>query len=397
MKIVEGQALGKALRAAADRVNERLWIASPYIGGWPGNVRRILGTAWQDTAKDVRLLTDVDARCFRLNTLQRFFRRGSVRTLAGLHAKLYIIDDFVLVTSANLTGIAFSRRYETGVLLSGAAATQAIHMFKTWWDLKDSRPIREEQLPQPKGYSSDPDTPGGAPLKALWDLPPDTEDEPLPSDLFGDYDAFLQFYADLGRAYKAVPRIWKNAPLNFELDAFLNYLYRTAPGSPSRAYAKKRPRSLTAAHQRQQIRKYALMFAAAYEHDDINESSTWRSERATEVRRLLDRNRKVGLSRSEIRHLLLQLNSMNTYQVNLAKVLNPRNNAIGQIRTTLRALVDDGVPLQRRMSDGTQRVFGMSKAAIQELVGFYYRGKYPLRNKNTNCGLRFLGYDVRVS
>ena len=45
---------------------------------------------------------------FRLNTLQQFFRRGEVKTLRGLHGKLYIADDFVLATSANLTGIAFS-------------------------------------------------------------------------------------------------------------------------------------------------------------------------------------------------------------------------------------------------------------------------------------------------
>jgi hypothetical protein len=35
------------------------------------------------------------------------------------------------------------------------------------------------------------------------------------------------------------------------------------------------------------------------------------------------------------------------------------------------------------------------KAAIQETLGYYDPDKYPLRNANTNAGLRFLGYDVK--
>jgi len=234
-------------------------------------------------------------------------------------------------------------------------------------------------------------------LKPLWDLPPDAEDEPLPSDSFGDYDVFRQSYRDLAGHYKSVPQIWKNAPLNFELGGFLNYLYMTAPGRPSRPYANKKPRPLTTAQQGQQIRKYALKFAAAYRDDDINDGPTWRPERSREVRRLLLRNRKKGLSRSEIKSLLLNLNSMHFYRVNLAKVLNPDNNSLGEIRATFRDLVDDAVPVQRRMSEAMPRVLGMSKSAIQELILFFSRGEYPLRNKNTNCGLRFFGYNVRVN
>jgi hypothetical protein len=43
---------------------------------------------------------------------------GKIKHLLGLHAKLYIIDDHALVTSANLTDTAFARRHEVGVFLS---------------------------------------------------------------------------------------------------------------------------------------------------------------------------------------------------------------------------------------------------------------------------------------
>ncbi len=199
MTIVEGESLVTALRAAADRAHERLWVASPYIGSWRGNVRRIIWTNWQQDAKDIRMLTDVEARGFRIDTLKQFFRRGTVRTLLGLHAKLYVMDDFVLLTSANLTGTAFSRRYEAGVVLTGQQAKNAVRLFQSWW--KKAESVREEQLPPPKSHSGDPDNAGGGSLATLTKMPPDAEDEPLPSDKFGDYDAFLECYAHLADKY----------------------------------------------------------------------------------------------------------------------------------------------------------------------------------------------------
>jgi phosphatidylserine/phosphatidylglycerophosphate/cardiolipin synthase-like enzyme len=119
MQILSEQQLVDTLRHRVDHANARLWICSPFVGGWTGNVRRILGTNWQRNVGDVRLLTDIDAKGFKLSTMRQFFRRGTVRTLLGLHAKVYVVDDVALVTSANLTGTAFSKRHEAGVLLSG--------------------------------------------------------------------------------------------------------------------------------------------------------------------------------------------------------------------------------------------------------------------------------------
>jgi phosphatidylserine/phosphatidylglycerophosphate/cardiolipin synthase-like enzyme len=111
--------LAKDLRSLADLVERRLWVASPYIGSWKA-VRKILGSVWQKV--DVRLLTDKDSGILAQDTIEQFAAHRPVRSLEGLHAKLYIVDDSVLLTSANLTEAAFTRRYEVGLVLKGQQA-----------------------------------------------------------------------------------------------------------------------------------------------------------------------------------------------------------------------------------------------------------------------------------
>lgn len=395
MRILSGKALVETLRRHVDSSTVRIWISSPYIGGWPGNVRRILGTKWQTRVKDVRLLTDIEAKGFKLSTMRQFFRRGTVRTLLGLHAKVYIVDDVAIVTSANLTGAAFSKRYEAGVLISGDGAVEVQQLFTQWWS--KATVLIEGQLTEPASGKAEPGESPNIPLTKLNDLPPDAEDESLPLDQFGDYTAFLQAFDDLSKVYGRVQRLWKGQPIYYEVDAFLNYLYHYG-SRPSATFATKAPRDLSEAERTDVIRKWAKAFARAYTNGEIeNESASWRTERAKVVRRLLDQNARAGLSRRAIKELLMNLNSMNSYQVNIAKALNPDNNSLGALQGMLKDLVNSNVPVQRRMSEATERVFGLSKSSIQELVGFYYTDEYPLRNKNTNCGLRFLGYNVRVN
>jgi phosphatidylserine/phosphatidylglycerophosphate/cardiolipin synthase-like enzyme len=57
-----------------------------------------------------------------------------IKKLRGLHGKLYIVDDRVLPTSANLTFAAFAQRAEAGVVLQGSTAQSAIALFEEWWD-----------------------------------------------------------------------------------------------------------------------------------------------------------------------------------------------------------------------------------------------------------------------
>jgi phosphatidylserine/phosphatidylglycerophosphate/cardiolipin synthase-like enzyme len=97
--------LARDLRALVDSAKKRLWIVSPYIGSWRA-VRRILGETWEKV--DVRMLTDKDSGILARDTLERFAAHRPIRSLKGVHAKLYIVDDSVLLTSANLTETAFT-------------------------------------------------------------------------------------------------------------------------------------------------------------------------------------------------------------------------------------------------------------------------------------------------
>ena len=65
---------------------------------------------------DLRVITDIETGFIRHDTFDDFIENhpNSIRTLKSLHTKIYIVDDWCLVSSANLTGTAFSKRYEIG-------------------------------------------------------------------------------------------------------------------------------------------------------------------------------------------------------------------------------------------------------------------------------------------
>lgn len=98
-------------RRMCDGTKARLSIASPYVGSWEG--RGVLGRHWFDASKiNVRLLTDPEERVVNKDTALRLAEKGTIKKQRGLHARLFIVDDQVLLTSANLTYSAFARGHE---------------------------------------------------------------------------------------------------------------------------------------------------------------------------------------------------------------------------------------------------------------------------------------------
>ena len=160
-------------------------------------------------------------------------------------------------------------------------------------------------------------------------------------------------------------------------------------------YYKKRPRSLTPAQRLKSLRRYASDFERSYLGGELSdECAKWRSDRSANVQRLLAKNVRRGLSRPRVEELLWNLNCMSAHPVNITRALE--NNSLPEIRDALRHLVDEDFEVERRMADCERRLSSFGKSTVQELIGFNYPGRYPLRNLNTNCGLRFFGYDVRV-
>jgi hypothetical protein len=143
------------LDARIRRCSERFLFASPYVGTFLGAVTQMLPPAVSKT-----LLTRTDLRDFALGSsdieaLCNFARQGArVLSLAGLHSKVYVLDDkAALVTSANATFSGMTRNWECGVaiedrreirklanlLLRGFGARQALES----WSLDEIEALRE--------------------------------------------------------------------------------------------------------------------------------------------------------------------------------------------------------------------------------------------------------------
>lgn len=171
MKTLYGNALVNELRFNCDKIIERLWIAVPFIGSL-GDVQRILGRQWIDNSNlSVRLLTDTsEINNFSSETIGMFQKIGYIKHISGLHAKIFIADGKCLITSANLTKTAFSKRHEIGIFLDEKEALDAITIFNEWWDKSENVFTEFLQSIVQEGATSKEEK-GGNRLPFLWDLP----------------------------------------------------------------------------------------------------------------------------------------------------------------------------------------------------------------------------------
>lgn len=375
--------LAKDLRALVDRVEKRLWIVSPYIGSWRA-VRRILGEAWEKV--DVRLLTDKDSGILARDTLERFARHRPVRSLTGVHAKLYVADDSVLLTSANLTETAFTRRYEAGLVLTGAHAQELVAFYELLW--KDGEDVELNSITFTKPHSGIVDESsnrGG--LTKLYELPAAPTASAKGAGEFADYPYFLDIYRGYVAAYlQAGARDEPKEPLYFETDKFLNYLYHDDPEKPSRAYKDKSARVMSDAERVEELKKYRARYRKA------GLDAPFHLENAQKIQRLLAKPKIAHLTKAEIEEVARSLNCFGNLPLARARFLN--NNDPATVRKAWFELIHGSGDVKFRMNRCRAMLYGFGKSAIQETLGYYYPDKYPLRNENTNAGLRFLGYKI---
>ncbi|OYW76762.1 MAG: hypothetical protein B7Z37_07155 [Verrucomicrobia bacterium 12-59-8] len=116
------------LREAMANCRNEIIIASPFVGAalnleierLPSRARRTLITRTE--------LTTFASRASDLEALIHFSQNGGeVRSLPGLHAKVYIVDRSVaLVTSANATFSGLGRNWECGVVVDGAPEVEEL-------------------------------------------------------------------------------------------------------------------------------------------------------------------------------------------------------------------------------------------------------------------------------
>lgn len=129
-------ALGPAILDRIDSAAERVWLVSPYVTS-EALVEPLRGC----TAPSKRLLTrynipDVLADATDLRVVAALMNAGvEVRVLVDVHAKIYVLDDWAYVGSANLTtrGLGASFR-EFGNASAGVGhAQEAIGYFESVW------------------------------------------------------------------------------------------------------------------------------------------------------------------------------------------------------------------------------------------------------------------------
>ncbi len=398
MEILHGAKLGFRLRELSDNAKRRVWIVSPYIGRWPA-VSALLGANWWLASTVLlQVITDTDDPTnVNRGTLLRLLDRGPVRTIRGVHAKIYIIDDQAIVTSANLTDTAFTKRREVGILLGKTESSDLIAMVKTWRET-DATEVSIDAVTEWKESTSEfAQESEGTALPVLWDLPQKPSDSLFAAAGktardFASYRKFLEHYKELAQEYSAVQRLWPNDPLFLETDAFLNYLFHEAEGTPARVFYDKRdPRALTKAERTAEIGKWAPEFAAwvRTSHDQ-----DWRQRHSQVIRKLLAKDRIDELGRDEVREAVDCLNCMHAHRLIRHKFLNPANNDVGTIRKAWKILLHGTGKEEHRMQECNDALKFFGTSSVQELLGWYYPDQYPIRNNNSDAGLRFFGYRV---
>ena len=282
--ILSGQSLVDTLREHCDQAKERIWIASPYIGTFK-DVQKIIGGNWMRSHIDFRVLTDVESGFIRRDTYAQFKESPNteIRSLFNLHAKIYLIDDWCLLTSANLTGMAFSARHEVGQVVS--SLEQVVKLFDQWW--KKAQAVSSVPKSLPKSLADREDLPKP---KRLYKLPQYTSGA---SDQFlkkcDQFKEFASLYESItGRNQQMVS---DGFTLYEEVDYFFNYLYHDHPDMPSKEYTKE-VRSLTLSKVKQEIRHYFKIMS--YEPG----SGLWRLERRDRIREILPFKAQVALLKS---------------------------------------------------------------------------------------------------
>jgi hypothetical protein len=392
MKPLYGNELVNELREKANVVKKRLWIIVPYIGTMNA-VLKILGKEWlENSAIDFKLLTDIsDLSAINTETVKQFYERGNVKTLTGLHAKIYIIDDTALITSANLTGTAFSKRHEIGVFTE--EVTEIIRVFEEWWNKAEIINLDDLQRIKQTKNKGDGDEPK-LPLKTIWKLPKSPSTLVKKRHQYVKYERLLLDFKDFAKKYQKVQRLWSDEPIFMEIDGLFNFLFHEDI-SPSREYKDAKPRSLTENEQEVEIKKWAKKYRK-WNKQQSEEDIEWRKNNTIVVQDLLSKENIDKLNFDKLEDVLSSLNSMNSYAINKVRVLNPSNNSIENIRNAFKILIHGTAPVGARIKECESEIKYFGKSSANELIGCFYPKKFPLINQNSISGLRFFGYQSKM-
>lgn len=392
MKILSEQNLINEVHKAFTKVKKQMWIAVPFIGNVE-QVSRIMGTNWRFKPDiDFRLLTDIrNSAYINKDTYELFNQYATIKTLAGLHAKIYILDDTVFITSANLTGAAFSKRYEIGVHLDNSEET--VNTFEHWWSIaKDVPATWSPKAITRKDQNVEAEESDTENLGVLWKLP---KINILGSDFRG-YFQTLEYYNDFAKIYEQYgERLSARLSLYQEVDLFFNYLFHE-DSQPSKPYYNERePENLSKAQQISLFKRYFKSYIKWLKTDTTYFTNRLRD--ISHIKTKLTEKNIDSIDREDIRSIVNRLNCMNSLPLNKVKFLNPDNNTVDDIIKYWKVLLFDAeTDITQRMQICKNGLYSFGKSSIRELIAYHKPNEYPIINTNSNSGLRFFGYDVKT-
>lgn len=391
--ILYGSELVKKIRTDFDNAKNRIWIMVPFIGHWTA-VKKIMGTKWINNSKlDMKIITDTRNDGFiDAVTIKQFLYKAEVNTLPGLHAKVYIIDNSIYITSANLTGTAFSKRYEICEHYNISDDNHdIITVFKDWWKRSRAVPLNWQPSKNITG-PADGDFGNAAQLTKLWNLP----EGKVTVRNFKDYQDNISFYNNLLKIYKSDrKRLLPKLTEYHELDAFLNFLFHEHKNIPSFKYLKEKDyRKLNDAQRIMEVKKYKSDFKVWLK--DHSTYQNYREKGILIVQKKLSPKNIDKLDSDSLREVVGTLHSMKSLALNKARFLNPKNNDLKVIINSFTILLHDTKAIEERMEICNDNLRFFGKSSIKELVSWYYPNDFPTMNRNTSSGLKFLGYDIKI-
>ncbi|MCR9171523.1 MAG: phospholipase D-like domain-containing protein [bacterium] len=168
MKTLFGDDLLNEFKKLLINTESRLWICCPYVGSLDF-IDELSNGKFLSQEIDKRFITDInELRAVNYTVFQEIIKHGELRSLTGIHAKIYIVDDRCLVSSANLTETAFKRRHEIGLFFDKKESKETIDIFERFWQKAERIVDVEKPLLKNNDWSNDEGY--GMYLPKIWGL-----------------------------------------------------------------------------------------------------------------------------------------------------------------------------------------------------------------------------------
>ncbi len=377
--------LAETLRKHCDGVKHRIWICTPFIGHRK-DILRIIGGTWKKSDIDFRVITDMETGFIRQDTFDEFINNhpNSIRSLKSLHAKIYIVDDWCLVSSANLTGTAFSKRYEIGT--DDVNLKEVETFFNSLWENKKAKLVTSWSKGKKQSQIDFED--GDVSYDKLMNLPPYSAG----TEKMDKYLAQCSRYIDFANTYEKITgrcqdMVADGFTLFQEVDYLFNYLEHEVCVSNELTEVQYRTKS----SRNSLIKKYFKEISKHYKQNRSYELR--RVNSAKLVKELTSPSKIETINAEEIRAVLDTFNCFGlgtNMHGHASRFIN--ENSLDDIRFHWDALLNHGDITGEKVNECC-KLRHFRDSSVSELIAWRFPDKYPIMNTCSRKGLWFFGID----